>query len=76
MEPRNISHEELCRVITVAVSVVAGVLITAVTSGCSLHMGVDYYGKTGVDNRVQTRLVGSEGGAIDDGPPAATRSKY
>lgn len=39
MEPREISHEERCRVITVAVSVVAGMLLSVMTSGCGM-MGV------------------------------------
>ena len=45
-----------CKVITIAISALAAILF----SGCQLRLGVDWNGKTGIDNRTQTQLVGSE----------------
>lgn len=31
--------------------------ISFLVTGCSFQVGIDYFGKTGVDKRVQTELV-------------------
>lgn len=32
-------------------------VVVVLLSGCSFHVGFDYNGKTGVDNRTTTKLV-------------------
>jgi len=39
---------------------IASIAVAVCLTGCSLEVRAGYYGKTGVDNREQTQLVGTE----------------
>lgn len=45
-----------CKIIALITSAIAAILF----SGCSFKLEAGYHGKTGIDDRVQTSLVGSE----------------
>ena len=45
-----------CKIIALISSAIAAILF----SGCSFKLEAGYHGRTGVDDRVQTSLVGTE----------------
>lgn len=47
------------RLITLS-TILLWALIALYASACSFQVGIDYYGQTGVDKRVQTELAGKK----------------